>query len=259
MIASFDRRLGDLTADEIATNVVHGSILCLAFGSYEQHGPHLPVATDALVAERIAERVVERYGEEYDLWLLPSLPFGYSPEHSGAAGCIGLDLDTCLTLLRGLCCSLRAACSARRLLIVNGHGGNRPLLDAVIYELERAYDLDVAVSHPSALSGVRSGSARAEIHAGKSETSVMLALAPELVHLDRVGATDATSEEQAAHVREQVLDRGITTAWSSSDPALSTSGVLGDPTQADAALGERIVTEAVEAHRRVLDYLRARR
>lgn len=250
------RRFGDLSAPEIDQLVSGHSVLCLPFGSFEQHGPHLPVATDALLAEKVAERVVKRFGEDYDLWLLPSLPFGYSPEHADAAGCIGLDLDTCMILLRGMCRSLRSACAARRLLIVNGHGGNRPLLTALLYELERDTSMRIAVSHPTALSRVSSQSPRREIHAGKSETSVMLALAPELVHLDRITDADATSETQDQQVSRLVLDAGMTVAWHSTDPQLSGNGVLGAPHLADVALGEQIVQAAVEGHRQVLDYLR---
>ncbi len=251
------RDLGRLTSYEVSEVVSKDSILCIPFGSFEQHGRHLPIETDAVLADRICTAVVEKFGEEFDLWRLPTIPFGYSPEHAGAAGCIGLDFDLCVRLLRGVCEAVARATRARRLLIVNGHGGNKPLLMALVYDIERVANLKVAVTHPSALSGIESGSPTPEVHGGKSETSIMLALVPEHVRLDLISEQDGTTPEQHSEVNHQILDGGATWAWSSSDPALSTIGVVGQPHLADRELGQRIVDAAVDGHRRVLEQLRS--
>ena len=252
------RCLGSLTAEEVADRLSPTSVLCLPFGTFEQHGPHLPIATDTVLAEAVAGGVVRRFGESHDAWLLPSLPFGYSPEHAGRPGCVGLDLDVCLALLSGVCAALARACPARGLLIVNGHGGNRGILEAVVYELERDSGMRVCVTHPTSLSGVSSGSSRHEVHAGKSETSVMLAIAPNLVRMDRVGPDTGTTAEQNDAVSRQILDRGVSEAWTSTDPALSATGVIGAPHLADRQLGQSIFESAVEHHGPVLARLRER-
>lgn len=258
MSSEHERMVGRLTAPEIAERLSPTSILCLPFGTYEQHGPHLPIATDTILAEAVASSVVSRFGDSLDVWLLPALPFGYSPEHSEFDGGVGLSLSTCLVVLKGVCDSLAHAFPARGLLIVNGHGGNRGLLEAVIYELEKESGMKIAVSHPTSLSGVSSNSPRHEVHAGKSETSLMLAIASEDVHLDRCDPQSGTTDDQDEEVRTVILGRGVTTAWSSADPDLGNAGVIGAPQLAEASLGRTIFETAVANHERALIDLRAR-
>lgn len=252
------RHFGSLTAEDITRRLARTSVLCVPFGTFEQHGPHLPIATDTILAEKVAAQVVRRFGESHDVWLLPSLPFGYSPEHAGRPGCVGLDLDVCLALLRGVSAAVARACPARGLLIVNGHGGNRGLLEAIVYELERDSGMRICVTHPTSLSRVPSGSPRHEVHAGMSETSVMLATAPDLVHMDRVSPDTGTTAEQDHAVSLRILDRGASEAWTSTDPGLSATGALGAPHLADRRLGQKIVDAAVEHHGPVLTRLRER-
>ena len=79
------RMIGDLTFQEVGTALRASSILCLPMGSMEQHGPHLPLNTDTVLAEAFTGRIVERWGEAYDLWRLPSITVGLSREHDWAA------------------------------------------------------------------------------------------------------------------------------------------------------------------------------
>ena len=103
----------------------------------EQHGPHLPLNTDTVLAEAFTRRIVERWGEAYDLWQLPPIAIGLSREHDWAAGTLSLSVAGMTALLRDLCREIVRALPARNLLIVNGHGGNRGILEALGREIAR--------------------------------------------------------------------------------------------------------------------------
>jgi len=160
------RLFGRLTAPGINEVLHDRSVLCLPIGSYEQHGPHLPLQTDTIIAEGFTERLVRRYGDQYDLWELPAIPYGLSPEHAWSAGTISLPISVLTSLIDAICAEYVRATPARNLAIVNGHGGNRGILEAVIYELRQRHRVNVCVVHPSSLSTVRADSALPEIHAG---------------------------------------------------------------------------------------------
>src|SRR5437868_11451677 len=96
------RVLGELTSADISARLSETSILCLPLGATEQHGPHLPLNTDLIIAEAVTSALIARYGEPLDLWQLPSLPIGLSPEHAWAKGTISLSVDGLSTYLRDL-------------------------------------------------------------------------------------------------------------------------------------------------------------
>lgn len=251
------RHLGYLTAPEISTRLRPESVLCLPIGSYEQHGPHLPVGTDTILAEQFARRAVARWGNAYDAWLLPAIPYGLSREHAWSAGTLSLPVETFTALVLAMCEQYTVGTPARNLLIVNGHGGNRGILEALVYELGHRFALNACVTHPTALSKVRSGSPLPEVHGGMSETSVMLALSPSDVYLERLPVGYAPELATGEAVRELILDRGVTWPWSSADPGIASNGIIGDARHADPDLGQRIVESAVEAYGGVLARLTA--
>ncbi len=250
------RWYGSLPAPEIATRLSETSILCLPIGSYEQHGPHLPLHTDTVIAEQFTRRLIDRYGDRHDLWALPTMPFGLSLEHTWSPGTISLRMGALTTLLDMIVGELVRATAARRLLIVNGHGGNRGILEAASYELQAAHQMRICTVHPSSLSTIRAESPLPEIHAGLQETSVMLALAPRDVHLDQLTETFVVDPAHQDEIQRLVLDRGTTWPWSSGDDRIATSGVIGgDPRDASAELGESIIASALDACSAVLHQL----
>lgn len=248
-----NRWYGTLTAPEIATRLTPESVLCLPIGSYEQHGPHLPLHTDTIIAERFTHRLIDRYGDQHDLWDLPAVPYGLSLEHVWSPGTISLRLGVLTDLLNTIVSEYVRATSARRLAIINGHGGNRGILEAAIYELQQAHQVRTCVLHPSSLSSVRVESALPEVHAGTRETSLMLALAPTEVHLDRIDETYTADTSQRDEIQRLVLDRGTTWPWTSGDARIATNGITGgDPREASAELGESIIESALDASATVL-------
>lgn len=241
------RQIGRLATDEISRRLTASSVLCLPIGSYEQHGPHLPLYTDTVIAEQFTARLVGDYGDSHDLWALPAIPYGLSPEHAWAPGTITLPLSVVTGLVDAVCAEYVRATAARNLLIVNGHGGNRGVLEAVVYELRQRHRVNVCVLHPSSLATVRADSELPEVHAGLRETSVMLALSPQDVRLDRLPDHFATDPAQIGDIRRLVLDRGTTWPWDSADPSMSQLGIIGgDPRRASAALGEQIIRSALD-------------
>ena len=247
------RTIGDLTFQEVGTALRASSILCLPMGSMEQHGPHLPLNTDTVLAEAFADRIVERWGETYDLWRLPSISVGLSREHDWAAGTLSLSLGGMTALLRDLARELTRALPARNLLIVNGHGGNRGILEALGRELRGDFGLNLGALHLGAMISPLQDAAAPEIHAGKDETSVMLALAPDLVRREQIPNLKAPPD--GAAVRALILDPAMSWPWSSADKHIAEAGVIGDAREASAEHGNAIVARVVEAAGRVLGQL----
>jgi creatinine amidohydrolase/Fe(II)-dependent formamide hydrolase-like protein len=248
------RSIGNLTFPEIGSALRASSILCLPMGSMEQHGPHLPLNTDTVLAEAFTGRIVERWGDEYDLWRLPPVAIGLSREHDWAAGTMSLSVGGMTAALRELAGQIVRALPARNLLVVNGHGGNRGLLEALGRELRGDFGLNPVTLHLGAMISPVAETGIPEIHAGKDETSVMLALAPELVRRERLGELKA--QPDGGSVRTTILDPGTSWPWSSGDARLAENGVIGDAAQASAEHGKAIVSRVVEAVGPVLQRLR---
>lgn len=199
-------------------DVPDGATLVVPLGAIEQHGPHLPVDTDARVARWLAADVV---GRRDHLLLAPPLSYGASGEHEGAAGTVSVGTDALTHLLLEL--GRSASRWASRLLLVNGHGGNLEALRAATTQLRRE-GRDAAWWSPRL--------SRGDAHAGETETSLLLHLAPDTVHRDRLTPGDT---RPLAELLPQLRRDGVL--------AVSPTGVLGDPTHASAAVGSRLADE----------------
>jgi len=256
---SSERYLGRLTAPDLRNRLSSDSILCLPIGACEQHGPHLPLNTDTILADRFAFQVAARWHKEHDIWLLPPIPYGLSREHGWSAGTVSLTVRVFSELLLGLCDQIVASLAAKNLIIINGHGGNRGILEALIYEMEDRFGLNICVTHPTALADVHSGSSLPEVHGGMSETSVMLAIAPNEVRLDHIPSDYAPDAFRSGAIRDAIISRGTTWPWRSNDPSIATLGIIGDARSANAELGFRIVESSLVEYGRVLSRLAGRR
>ncbi len=247
------RTIGALGFREMAGKLKAASTLCLPLGSTEQHGPHLPFDTDTVIAEALTSRIVARWGDTFDLWQLPALPVGLSREHAWARGTLSHSVTAMTALLRDKADEIVRELPARNLMIVNGHGGNRGILEAVGYEFAGDFGLNVCSLHLGALISPVPERGLPEIHAGKDETSVMLALAPDRVRRERIAGLK--SPPDAAAVRRTILDPAVSWPWSSGDPRIADSGVIGDARAASAEHGQAIIDRVVEAAGTVLRQL----
>lgn len=190
-------------------------------GSVEQHGPHLPVETDTVIAEAVARGVAGRLG---DAWVAPPVTYAASGEHQGFPGTCSVGID----LLRGVLVELVRSMRLWTTLVVfvNAHGGNlSALTDAVDQLIHEGHDVGWV---PCATEGV-------DLHAGYTETSLMLHLRPHCVRLDRLepGTTSGLRQLLPALLTEGV--RGV-----------SANGVLGDPRGANAEEGKLILAAMIE-------------
>ncbi len=188
-------------------------LLAVPLGSVEQHGPHLPLATDTVVAEAVVRAA------RLDAVVAPAVPYGASGEHEGFPGTVSIGTDALTTLLVEYG---RSACRwAGRLLVVNGHGGNLDALRSAV-PLLRAEGRDAAW-FPC---GVPGGDA----HAGRTETSLLAHLEPGSVRTDRSVAGVTTP---VGDLLPRLRAEGVR--------AVSPTGVLGDPAGASAEEGARLL------------------
>ncbi len=237
------RRLEELRAPEVGTRLSSSSVIVVPLGAIEQHGPHLPLNTDLIVAAAAAEALVGRAGKECDAWLLPPLAYTKSNEHAWAPGTMWLSATTMLSVLDdiGRCI---AATPARNVLFLNGHGGNSALVQVANRELRLRHGLRTFLAHPHVPADQGGGSHPSElgmgVHGGMDETSVMLHLRPELV--DMTSAVRSVPEGLARnrHVR---FGGSVPFGWLSDD--FFSDGVIGDPTGATAEAGKAMFEASV--------------
>ncbi len=205
--------LGRFTSPEIATGDWR---LLVPLGSIEQHGPHLPVDTDLRIAVAVAERAAARLPGTL---VSPPVPVGAAGEHAGFPGTLSIGTPALTAMLVELVRT--AGPEWRAITLVNGHGGN---IEA-IREAER-----VCRSEGRELHSWSPTDPGGDAHAGETETSVMLAIAPEAV---RVGRLEPGVLDELSTVMDRLRREGVA--------AVSPSGVLGDPTAARADRGLEIL------------------
>lgn len=222
-----------------------GRIAVLPLGATEQHGPHLPFETDAIIAEGVALLARERLPEGLDVEFLPVEAIGYSIEHMDVAGTRTLAFDEAVNrwIDIGEAC-FRRGC--RRFVMLNAHGGNSPLMTIVATELRvRLAMLAVATSwtrfgYPEAI--VSAGERAIGIHGGFIETSVMLALRPDLVDMAKARDFPSRQSDFARDFRNLRAYGPHAFGWKMSD--LSADGVTGNAAAATAEAGEAILDHA---------------
>lgn len=239
--------LESLSGPDAQRRLGAGSTVVVPIGAIEQHGPHLPLAVDHVIADAAARAVVDRLGDELDVWVAPTLPYSKSNEHAWAPGTVWLSNDTMLRVLDDMARSL-AFSGVQRLVFLNGHGGNTPLLSVVCREARLHHGLLTFVVHPFVPpayapldpEGASSGELGMGIHGGLDETSVMLHLRPDLVDMTKAERNVPEWLAENEHVK---FGGSVQFGWLSDD--FGSPGHIGDPTGSSAALGARLFDQAV--------------
>ncbi|MFE1600240.1 creatininase family protein [Methylobacterium sp. ID0610] len=238
----------DLTTAEIRARPLHDAIAVLPVAAVEQHGPHLPLGTDAIIAEGYLARLHPLVPEDLDVLILPVQAVGKSDEHLSFPGTLTLSGPTALTAWVEIGTAVhRSGC--RKLVIVTSHGGNSALIDLVALDLRRTCGL-VAVTTAWSRFGYPPGlfpedEVRHGIHGGAVETALMLALRPDLVRREAVRdfvPASRAMERDFTHLR---AGRPAALAWLAED--LNPAGAMGDATLATAEAGEAALAHGARA------------
>lgn len=215
----------------------------LPVGSTEQHGPHAPLGTDSIAAEAIADRGAEAC--EQDVLVAPTIPVGIAEEHRAFDGTLWVTEDAFRAYLSDVLRSLSAVVD--RVVVVNGHGGNTAAVREVCARVTR--DGEVAAAAFTWFDAISTDLPIG--HGGPVETSIVLALRPELVHEDRY---EAAREGMGDTFGEWVAGTNIAYDVETFAP----SGTVGDPGEASAETGADVLRAAGRSLATVLDALRDR-
>jgi creatinine amidohydrolase len=238
MVAPPEVEWRKLRADQLREKARHDAMVILPVASLEQHGPHLPVEVDSMLGETVAVRAARKINERgQQAVVLPVLWTGLSEHHMSFGGTITLDVATFAAVIEGVCRSVLCH-GFKRIILLNAHGGNEnalrtitdeltPKLGSPIVQFTYWYAAAVAIAKILETQGVL-------MHACEAETSMMLAVRPELVAMDRVGMAKANSTPDVTDVVGGGVYRWRTIG------ARSSSGVIGNPEAATAEKGERL-------------------
>ncbi|MEW6524650.1 MAG: creatininase family protein [Bacillota bacterium] len=229
-------RLDHMTTQEVRDLPPELAVAVLPLGSTEQHGPHLPLGTDTLIVTAVVEAAITGLAGSRVV-MLPPVAVGKSNEHLQFPGTLSLTGNTLAGVVTDTARCL-AKHGFRKLVLVTGHGGNAPVLEAVCRDLRVELGFLAFVTSPI-VSAVRSaaGFTADDIHAGDYETSLLLALRPELVKLDRL-----PTHNPAGPLLPWLGKAKF--SWTIQD--LSSHGFVGDPQAASAEKGRALLAGGVQ-------------
>lgn len=232
-------RWQDLSSPELSARVAADPIAILPLAAVEQHGPHLPLGTDLLIAEGYLARIAPLVPPQLNVLVLPIQAVGKSDEHLSFPGTLSLSPQAALAawIELGACV---ARTGVRRLVLMNTHGGNVPLMDLVARSLRSDHGMLVVMAslhrfgYPD---GLFAPDERAHgIHGGEIETSLMLAFRPDLVDMAQAKDFAPFSREMETRFTHLRANHPVGFAWLSED--LHREGAMGDARGATREKGE---------------------
>lgn len=247
-------RIHELTSPEVGDFAARSATVVVPIGALEQHGPHLPLQTDFRMATEVSERAAQQASARgVDVLVTPPLWAGFSPHHMQYPGTITLRAETLMAMVTDVCQSLWDH-GFRRILILNGHGGNANLLAGVgqLLRFERGVRVAVASYWSFALPELaewRRSDVGGINHACEMELSLMLSVQPELCKQDL--AKDSPRAIRSRYFSADLLAAGpVSTPWDFAE--LSDNGTIGAPELADGDRGDELM-ETIVAN--VADFL----
>jgi creatinine amidohydrolase len=254
------RRWADLCTTDFPALDPGRTVAVLPVAAIEQHGPHLPLSADADLVEGVLAAAGPHLPPDCPAYLLPTQSIGLSPEHQRFPGTLTLRPETVIRLWTDIGESVARA-GVRKLLIFNSHGGHAGIMDLVARDLRSRLDLLVysaswfnlpLLDEQGQDLNARFSAAehRFGIHAGQVETSMMLALRPGTVRMERAQHFASTSQQRAERYPILGNGRSAKLAWQMQD--YHPQGAVGNAAAADAATGRELVEAAGRSLARLL-------
>lgn len=233
-----------LTTTELADGACRGVVAILPVAAVEQHGPHLPLGTDAILTDGVLDAALDRLPAGVEALRLPTQRVGLSPEHASFPGTLTLDAETVIAQWTAIGQSVVRA-GVRRLVLLNGHGGQTAPVDVVAMRLRAEHGMTVArVTYFDLIAddpAIDERERRYGWHGGLVETALMLAIRPDLVRDDRRDDFRSTAETVADHHRVLRVEGAAGLGWMAED--LNPSGATGNAAAATAAIGARLLDD----------------
>ena len=241
MTAPLRRFWAELGTRDFAALDPKATVAVLPLGATEQHGPHLPLGVDTLLADGIVQAALPLLPPQLPVLFLPTQQIGLSPEHARFSGTITLSAETVIRLWKEIGAGVARA-GVKKLVLFNAHGGHVGAMDIVARELREAHDLLVySVSWFNLpLDGLTLD--RFDVHAGESETAMMLALSPQLVNMNAAQDFDSTSRQRAADYAVIGNGRSAKMGWAIQD--YNPAGAVGNAAAATAQQGQALIEAA---------------
>jgi creatinine amidohydrolase len=231
----------DFTSSDLVDLDPEQTIALLPVSAIEQHGPHLPLATDAIIADGLSRAAMERV--ERGVVVLPAMPIGHSLEHIAFAGTLSIAAESLLAAWLDLGRSV-ARTGLRKLILLNTHGGNIPIVQLAALRLREELGMLVVranyFSFGSPAGLFTEEELRYGIHGGEMETSLMLHLRPDLVRREALADFRALTHEMGARGGMLGPEKPVGFGWMSQD--LNQHGVCGNAARADAQRGEALLS-----------------
>ncbi|MFD2654856.1 creatininase family protein [Gracilibacillus thailandensis] len=236
---AFEKRfLARLSTEEVKQLPKDDALIVLPIGAVEQHGPHMPIYTDTLIAEGVLMEAFEHFAEVDNIWLLPPLPYGKSTEHIGMAGTITLSAATLQSVVMDIAKSVSDS-GFKRLVLFNSHGGNHDLLNMISREVRIETGMMVFrlnSSDGNLLTDLIPEKERVfGIHGGDVETSMVLDIKGNWVNMEQSPVDFVSLPEDIQYL---YLKGSCYFAWVIND--ISATGMAGDATRATVEKGKEI-------------------
>ena len=244
---SLPRFWSQLSTRDFAALDVAATVAVLPLGATEQHGPHLPLGVDTVLADGIVAAALPLLPAELPVLFLPTQQIGLSPEHARFAGTLTLSAETLIRMWSEIGAGVARA-GVKKLVLFNAHGGHVGAMDIVARELRAAHGLIVYSASwfnlPLGEAGARFSAHehRFGVHAGEIETSMMLALAPGQVRMDAAQDFRSSSEQRAADYAILGNGRSAKLGWAIED--YNAQGAAGNAAAATASAGQAVVDAA---------------
>ena len=236
------RNFAYLTWKQVDALLRESTLLILPTAAIEQHGHHLPLATDTLINNLLLGKALELIPTDLPVYALPPICYGKSNEHIGYPGTLSVSASTFMAVIRDIGASV-AAGGFRKLVLYNSHGGNTSLVDVMARDLRAEFGLrtfSLFGSPGASFEGVSQQERTYGFHAGEIETAYLLYGTPELVHGDQYTSNYIARVDQPELLKPEGSSANF--AWLTRD--IAPSGVMGDPSGATAENGEKWVHEA---------------